>query len=108
MCHGYRKQRWNKGRNPIGRTRFTNQGISNERIEEALINNQLSYSPTSTSAEPGEGIKILLLPSKSPFVEHSTDPKNSYQILSLFGYHLFFSLSDLISSREMFYLCLFS
>jgi len=37
MGHGYRKKRWDKGLNPIGKPVFTNQGISNGRIKEAPI-----------------------------------------------------------------------
>jgi hypothetical protein len=42
VSQGYRKQGGIKVENPTGRPKCTNQGISNARIKEALIKNQLS------------------------------------------------------------------
>jgi hypothetical protein len=41
-----------KVKNPTGRPRSINQRISNARVKEALIQNQLSSPPAFPSAEP--------------------------------------------------------
>jgi hypothetical protein len=53
--------------------------------ERGSDKNQLSYSPYFPSVEPEGGTSILLSPIKSPFVEHSTHPKNPMSIFYFLG-----------------------
>jgi hypothetical protein len=58
--------------------------ISNARVKEALIK-KVKFLTNFASVEPEEGTKILLSPSKLPFFEHSTHPKNPMSIFYFLG-----------------------
>jgi hypothetical protein len=87
MSQGQRKRRRKEVKTPQADPKASTEGRQMQRLRGSDLRpveilHQFPYQPSL-----GGGTKILLSPSESPFVEHSTHPKSLCPFL-LFGYHL--------------------